>query len=58
MSKATVAGAFTPQTPLGKKLWQIRQQAINAGLELLNEEQLEQTLREMRREKFEKSLLS
>ena len=32
---------FVPQTPLGKKLWQIRQKAITAGLQLLNEEEIE-----------------
>jgi hypothetical protein len=46
----TAAEVFSPQTRLGKKLWQIRQQAINAGVELLNEEQLEQELRELRGE--------
>jgi hypothetical protein len=39
---------FTPRTPLGKRLWQIRQQAINAGIELINQEQLEEELEEMR----------
>jgi hypothetical protein len=38
----------TPQTPLGKKLWQIRQQPINAGVELLNQEQLKQELNQLR----------
>ena len=35
---------FVPQTPLGKKLWQIRQRAISSGLQLLNEEEIEQEL--------------
>ena len=35
---------FVPQTPLGKKLWEIRQRAIAAGLQLLNEEEIEQEL--------------
>jgi hypothetical protein len=33
---------FLPQTPLGKKLWEIRQRAIAAGLQLLNEDEIEQ----------------
>ncbi|MEC4816307.1 MAG: hypothetical protein SAK29_24025 [Scytonema sp. PMC 1069.18] len=32
---------FVPQTPLGKKLWEIRQRAIAAGLQLLNEDEIE-----------------
>ncbi|MEH2274850.1 MAG: hypothetical protein V7K40_08560 [Nostoc sp.] len=32
---------FVPQTPLAKKLWSIRQRAIAAGLQLLNEEEIE-----------------
>jgi hypothetical protein len=44
---------FSPQTPLGKRLWQIRQQAIDAGLELLNEEQLEKELQELRNDNCE-----
>ncbi len=32
---------FLPQTPLGKKLWEIRQRAIAAGLQLLNEDEIE-----------------
>jgi hypothetical protein len=35
---------FVPQTPLGKKLWEIRQRAIAAGLQLLNEDEIEQEL--------------
>jgi hypothetical protein len=35
---------FVPQTPLGKKLWSIRQRAIASGLQLLNEEEIEQEL--------------
>ena len=35
---------FVPQTPLSKKLWEIRQRAIAAGLKLLNEEEIEQEL--------------
>ncbi|MFN6571045.1 hypothetical protein [Dendronalium sp. ChiSLP03b] len=29
---------FVPQTPLGKKLWEIRQRAIANGMKLLTEE--------------------
>ena len=32
---------FVPQTPLAKKLWEIRQRAIAAGLRLLNEDEIE-----------------
>jgi hypothetical protein len=32
---------FVPQTPLGKKLWEIRQRAIADGLQLLNENEIE-----------------
>lgn len=39
---------FVPQTPLGKKLWEIRQQAIAQGMQLLSEEELEQELAERR----------
>ena len=35
---------FVPQTPLGKKLWKIRQRAIASGLQLLNEDEIEQEL--------------
>lgn len=35
---------FVPQTPLGKKLWEIRQRAIATGLQLLNEDEIEQEL--------------
>ena len=32
---------FVPQTPLAKKLWEIRQRAIASGLRLLNEREIE-----------------
>ena len=32
---------FVPQTPLAKKLWEIRQRAIATGLRLLNEDEIE-----------------
>lgn len=39
---------FVPQTPLGKKLWEIRQRIVASGVPLLNEEELEQELAERR----------
>jgi hypothetical protein len=39
---------FVPQTPLGKKLWEIRQRVIAEGMKLLTEEELEQELAERR----------
>ncbi len=39
---------FVPQTPLGKKLWEIRQRAIANDMKLLTEEELEQELAERR----------
>jgi hypothetical protein len=35
---------FQPQTPLGKKLWEIRQRAIANGMTLLDESAIEQEL--------------
>lgn len=35
---------FVPQTPLAKKLWAIRQRAIAAGLQLLNEDDIAQEI--------------
>ena len=40
----TPEAKFIPQTPLSKKLWEIRQRAISAGLQLLNEDEIEQEL--------------
>ena len=40
----TPEAKFIPQTPLSKKLWEIRHRAIAAGLQLLNEEEIEQEL--------------
>lgn len=40
----TESTEFVPQTPLGKKLWGIRQQALTKGMQLLTEEELEQEL--------------
>ncbi len=39
---------FEPQTPLGKKLWEIRQRAIANGMTLLDESELEQELSDRR----------
>lgn len=39
---------FVPQTPLGKKLWEIRQRIVASGVPLLNEEELERELAERR----------
>lgn len=41
---------YIPQTPLAKKLWEIRQRAIASGLQLLNEAEIEQELAERRGE--------
>jgi hypothetical protein len=43
-SQTTPEAKFIPQTPLSKKLWEIRHRAIAAGLQLLNEEEIEQEL--------------
>jgi Tfp pilus assembly PilM family ATPase len=37
-----------PQTPLVKKLWEIRQRAIASGMQLLDEAEIEQELAERR----------
>lgn len=39
---------FVPQTPLAKKLWEIRQRAIANGMKLLTEAELEQELADRR----------
>lgn len=39
---------FVPQTPLGQKLWEIRQRAIANGMKLLTDEELELELAERR----------
>jgi hypothetical protein len=39
---------FRPQTPLGQRLWSIRQRAIAEGMQLLTESELEQELAERR----------
>ena len=39
---------YIPQTPLAKKLWEIRQRAIASGLQLLSEAEIEQELAERR----------
>jgi hypothetical protein len=40
----TPEAKFIPQTPLSKKLWEIRHRAIASGLQLLNEDEIEQEL--------------
>jgi hypothetical protein len=35
---------FQPQSPLGKKLWEIRQRAINEGMTVLNKTEIAQEL--------------
>ncbi|MGI2908868.1 hypothetical protein [Tolypothrix sp. VBCCA 56010] len=35
---------YIPQTPLAKKLWEIRNRAIASGIQLLNEAEIEQEL--------------
>lgn len=44
LKSPTLAPEFLPQTPLGQKLWNIRQRAIEEGMQLLSEEELEQEL--------------
>ncbi|MEB3355889.1 MAG: hypothetical protein VKK04_04130 [Synechococcales bacterium] len=39
---------FMPQTPLGKKLWEIRQRIVKSGVPLLSDEELEQEIAERR----------
>ena len=39
---------YIPQTPLAKKLWEIRNRAIASGIQLLNETEIEQELAERR----------
>lgn len=39
---------FVPQTPLAKKLWEIRQEIVASGVPLLSEEELERELVERR----------
>ncbi len=39
---------YVPQTPLAKKLWEIRTRAIASGMQLLNEAEIEQDLAELR----------
>jgi hypothetical protein len=39
---------FVPQTPLGKRLWEIRQRIVASGIPLLSDEELEQELAERR----------
>jgi virulence-associated protein VagC len=40
--------AYIPKTPLGKRLWSLRQQAIASGMKLLPPEEIEQEIAEQR----------
>lgn len=44
----TPESEYVPQTPLAKKLWEIRTRAIASGMQLLNEAEIEQELAERR----------
>jgi hypothetical protein len=44
----TINTEYIPQTPIAKKLWEIRQRAIASGIKLLNEAEIEQELAERR----------
>lgn len=46
--KLQTESTFVAQTPLGKKLWEIRQRALTKGMQLLTEEELEQELADRR----------
>ena len=35
---------YIPKTPLGKRLWSLRQEAIAAGMKLLSAEEIEQEI--------------
>jgi hypothetical protein len=39
---------YVPQTPLAKKLWEIRRRAIASGMPLLNKIEIDQELTERR----------
>jgi len=47
-SDTTKESEYIPQTPLAKKLWEIRTRAIASGMQLLNEVEVEQELAERR----------
>ncbi len=49
-STAASSGEFEPRTPLGRKLWALRQQIIASGLPLLSAEEIDAELAEQRRE--------
>lgn len=48
LKQETDPSEFVPQTPMGKKLWEIRQKIVESGVPLLSEEELEQELAERR----------
>jgi hypothetical protein len=39
---------YVPKTPLGKRLWSLRQEAIATGMKLLSAEEIEQEIAEQR----------
>jgi hypothetical protein len=47
-SKFQAASQFVPQTPLGRKLWDIRQKIVAAGVPLLNDYELGREILERR----------
>lgn len=47
-NKWQTAASFNPQTDLGKKLWAIRQRAINSGMKLLDDDDLLKEVAERR----------
>jgi hypothetical protein len=49
-SAATGNEEFVPRTPLGRKLWALRQQIIASGTPLLTAEEIEAELADQRRE--------
>jgi hypothetical protein len=48
LKQETSESEFVPQTPLGKKLWEIRQKIVASGAPLLSDEELEREIAERR----------
>jgi hypothetical protein len=48
LKSPTIIEEFVPKTPLGQRLWDIRQRAIAQGMQLLTESELGQELAERR----------
>ena len=48
LQQETSESEFVPQTPLGKKLWEIRQKIVASGAPLLSDEELEREIAERR----------